>query len=1010
MPRRIGALVLCCSAVAILTSSISPARVSADYYDEIDYSGFRYPSSFVDSRRLRDFLKVPPLLKQACHDPHEERTGEDTLVYLVAEASLLRMAERPSGLYALRAALNVPLDTQRSGGPPLQEPPTVGVPHLADPAGSPVPISDHGYRSCLDRLMSTDWRNRRPDTASGWQTVLDAVDSRIPPLSGTPGTTAVPPAFACRGEHEGDWDIVMALAIRLWGLMKDEPATVLDHDAVKKSLSYRIWLEGAASDQDTHVCYSTETENHTWMIRTTRFLHNELLEPINPFDPSLSPSDAVDDYYTDTNADNDDNGLTQMLLSKMREWVDHDFVEYNANPYSRYQMIGLLNLYDFATDDRIRRAALTVIDFLAAKDAAESMTGLRLAPYRRRAESWNDHLFDHEQVNPMMQVWTGALAPRTLVTGFDGPGMTLAASSSYTPPDVLTDVMLNPEHHNYLQQFDGQLQTERSYGARDFTLTGGGVETACPYRNGVVQTALNDTPIILWNLYAPRIEKNPPKISGCPGSGNDPGDVEPIVLIPRQPPDDRPLPNIGDVIRTGPIEPNIAFEPPAADSCIGQAIACGPSFELGASKPHPIPACSRYLTYQGDDVSAWRFDRQCAGPAYANRCFFVYVREIPPKRFEARNRVSTSRAPLAYLVTHLCDPDAGEGDRARFFAQFVNFLTSGPGSPTPPDSVTSCTISVGNACLSSADSPRTSGCRKPPLLTNYYCSISIDLILPTPSGPIEPGQRVSLSGDAGGATYKLSPVNERFAAAASGTLAHLDASHEPLPSGSNVLSLDDPRAGESVHELDTGGLVYDTSDAPRSFSFSASLAEDGTVTGEITSAEYPDLIRQVTVDVEDATSFGAGCTLSNGQQGCYTNRTCYEPPCPTTGPQIHQRLPVYNRQFQVGNNTLAAEHRPISFQGRVPSVAEQSSLNPGGTALTVTGSHDYWIRACVTWHRFVTADANRFGYDPNAHGHCDPVAVVPECRSATCLASTPISDGPLVGSHSSFPGVPYRRP
>jgi hypothetical protein len=432
--------------------------------------------------------------------------GEDFGLHLVAEAALVKLAERRDGAQALQEAFSsfsrLPL-SDRSHGP---------VPHVSDPDGF--------YRRCLERIVP-GWASGHPNIKQGWFDVLHQV-AEIPPLSGTPGSDGIP---TCRSDGHGNWDIVMALAMRVWGLVRDETPKVLPmtKNAVEGLFPYSVWLQGSPSPLDDSPCSfgpyrMPETENHTWLIRTTRFLHNESLDIVDTNTFGNSEED-VRNYDVDQNANNDTNGLTNILLNTMRDWVHHDFLEYNSNPYSRFQMIGLLNLYDFAHDDRVRRAAQVTLDFIASKVGAESMTGLRMAPFRRRWDLESNRLFDHDPVNPMFQVWTGGLAPQAVVDASYGGEMALAASSDYRPPDVLVDVMLNPAHHDYMQQFDGRGQQERAYGTRDFTLTGGGFSTDCPYPTPDLPLVGYPERLLLPNAH-------------CLGSGNDKGSVEPIVLLP----------------------------------------------------------------------------------------------------------------------------------------------------------------------------------------------------------------------------------------------------------------------------------------------------------------------------------------------------------------------------------------------------------------------------------------------------------------------------------------------
>jgi hypothetical protein len=70
----------------------------------------------------------------------------------------------------------------------------------------------------------------------------------------------------------------------------------------------------------------------------------------------------------------------------MQEVLKHDFVEYNARPYTRYNIEAILNLADFSEDEHVRTAAVMVLEYATAKFAVGSSQGRRLVPFRRLME------------------------------------------------------------------------------------------------------------------------------------------------------------------------------------------------------------------------------------------------------------------------------------------------------------------------------------------------------------------------------------------------------------------------------------------------------------------------------------------------------------------------------------------------------------------------------------------------------------------------------------------------
>lgn len=136
-----------------------------------------------------------------------------------------------------------------------------------------------------------------------------------------------------------------------------------------------------------------ETENHLLMIETTRYFMNQF------------EFQRTGDRRFNNNA----NGLTGWLLDFLSNIARFDFLEFNARPYTRLSSYVLLNLYEFAKDDALRRAAQHILDYLTVKFAVSSNRYRRIPPFRRLMETTN-----HPETE-----WNDLLAPRgDLLTGF----------------------------------------------------------------------------------------------------------------------------------------------------------------------------------------------------------------------------------------------------------------------------------------------------------------------------------------------------------------------------------------------------------------------------------------------------------------------------------------------------------------------------------------------------------------------------------------------------------------
>ncbi|MFE7584924.1 hypothetical protein ACFU5Y_25570, partial [Streptomyces gardneri] len=174
----------------------------------------------------------------------------------------------------------------------------------------------------------------------------------------------------------------------------------------------------------------SETENHLLMIESSRYLVNQILFQ----------------RTGDTLYDNKNNGLgTWLLHHALQPVARHDFLEFNSRVYARLSLHSLLNLHEFAKEERIRTAAQILLDYTMTKFALSSTRGHRVAPFRRvqaninHQNNWfNNILSDRgEQVSGYFLAYTG-------FTGADGnqvrfPGhltynALIAGTAAYRPP------------------------------------------------------------------------------------------------------------------------------------------------------------------------------------------------------------------------------------------------------------------------------------------------------------------------------------------------------------------------------------------------------------------------------------------------------------------------------------------------------------------------------------------------------------------------------------------------
>jgi hypothetical protein len=264
-----------------------------------------------------------------------------------------------------------------------------------------------------------------------------------------------------------------------------------------------------------------ETENHLLMIQTARYLTNQLLyrRPSPGYPSGHNPL-----FDNRRNGDSDKSILptTEWLLSTLREYLRHDFLEYNGRPYQDMVMFALLNLADYAYDDDVRLAARMVLDYLSAKVAVSSNDLRRASPFRRRNELnhygptilGNSNFlgsplvdkfgsapgttdpYDHD---PQI-AWFAQLAGNTGILASANPPraankvqsdyaveMLFAGVHDYRVPEPILDLFINPESRRFYQSLThdanhGEMAQEIYFASPSYLLTAGGNSTSSAYQ------------------------------------------------------------------------------------------------------------------------------------------------------------------------------------------------------------------------------------------------------------------------------------------------------------------------------------------------------------------------------------------------------------------------------------------------------------------------------------------------------------------------------------------------
>lgn len=129
-----------------------------------------------------------------------------------------------------------------------------------------------------------------------------------------------------------------------------------------------------------------ETENHRLMIESSRYLTNaDIIRRLR-----RKNYDHVDDL------EEEQAEVRDWLLDALTNIARSDFAEFNSRPYTRYSLLAVSNLNDFAEDPRLRTLSRSVLDLSQAKFAAGANRSRRAPTFRRRAQYDGSIVFNLE--------------------------------------------------------------------------------------------------------------------------------------------------------------------------------------------------------------------------------------------------------------------------------------------------------------------------------------------------------------------------------------------------------------------------------------------------------------------------------------------------------------------------------------------------------------------------------------------------------------------------------------
>ena len=355
-----------------------------------------------------------------------------------------------------------------------------------------------------------------------------------------------------------------------------------------------------------------ETENHILMTESSRYLTNQLLAA----EYRLSSHPVPEEY------DNQANGMNEFILRYLQEVLLDDFHEYNSRPYQYLSVLAIHNLFEFAEDVKVKKAAQIVLDYLAGKFAISSNGLRRSVPFRRQPQ--NKHftpLFGHNSDTELWRfiVLSGNvdLLQRRRYGRVDwGAGglMLRAGRGRYRVPDMVLDMVIDKRSNTYFQRFRHE-GVELYASSPEFLISAGGV-----FREG---------------------------------RGSEQGWALPTILMPTADGADR-----NELIQiSGSTEPKIQ-----ANTCVAPGFACG----LNPWVPDAVPqACIkrsgnwRFINF----ATQWNRTPGCDRP-YG---FYVAVYSTPCRTSVCRAAAGGPDSPQQFGLF-----EAAEASERYLFDQFIS--------------------------------------------------------------------------------------------------------------------------------------------------------------------------------------------------------------------------------------------------------------------------------------------------------------------------------------------------
>lgn len=189
-----------------------------------------------------------------------------------------------------------------------------------------------------------------------------------------------------------------------------------------------VWERIATTARQFLFHYGDLSENHNFLHLTLRFLVGQTWP-----EAVLADGRRGEEHRAEALPE---------IRRWMRDWVTRGSAEWGADIYYNVNLLSLLNLYDFAHDPSLRRAAEGLLDLLALDEALDAFAGSSVGAARR---SYSVYRMDVREspARPLHYLWfdpPGVTDPFNL--HFIG-GVIQAATSDYLPPEPIVWIANN---------------------------------------------------------------------------------------------------------------------------------------------------------------------------------------------------------------------------------------------------------------------------------------------------------------------------------------------------------------------------------------------------------------------------------------------------------------------------------------------------------------------------------------------------------------------------------------